>query len=303
MRHWLRIVAIGGGGAAAATALAAIGALRWRRQTARTVARLGAHPPVGASSHSPSPSLPGTVPAPVARYLAFALAPGQAAIREARVRWRGEFRTRPDGRWSPFTARQLYRTRPPGFVWDAAIRMAPLLTVRVRDSYMDGEGAMRVAAASLVTVVDRRGTPELAASALARHLAEMVWLPTALVPGDGLVWTAVDDRTARATLTDGDVSASVDFHFGSLGEVVSVSGERHRDVGGAGVLTPWRGRLWDYAYVHGMMVPRCGEVAWLLPDGPFAYWRGRLADAHYELMPRRSARGTGRSTAAAPGGR
>lgn len=279
MRHWLRIVAIGGGVAAAATALAAIGTLRWRRQTARTIARLGAHAPVGASSPS------GAVPAPVARYLAFALAPGQAAIREARVRWRGEFRTRPDGRWSPFTARQRYTARPPGFVWDAAIRMAPLLTVRVRDSYIEGEGAIRAAAASLVTVVDRRGTPELAASALARHLGEMVWLPTALLPGDGLVWAEVDDRTARATLTDGDVSASADFHFGSLGEVVSVSGERYRDVNGTGVLTPWRGRLWDYGDVHGMMVPRSGEVAWLLPDGPFAYWRGRLADADYELTP------------------
>lgn len=278
---------VGGGMVAGIVAAVAAGSLLWERRTARTIARLGARVPADAQAPEPgsAPAPRADLPAPVARYLAFALTPGMSPVRTARVRWRGEFRARPGGAWSPFTARQLYTARPPGFVWDASIRMAPLLTVRVRDSYMDGEGAMRAAAASIVTVVDRRGTPQMAASALARYLGELVWLPTALLPGDGMEWTAVDDATARATLTDGEVRASVDFHFGPDGGVVSVSGTRHRDVDGAAAATPWRGRLWDYERVQGMMVPRSGEVEWLLPGGPYAYWRGRLVSARYEHAP------------------
>jgi len=32
----------------------------------------------------------------------------------------------------------------------------------------------------------------------------------------------------------------------------------------------------------GMRVPMQGEVAWLLPEGPAPYWRGRITDIIYE---------------------
>jgi hypothetical protein len=32
-----------------------------------------------------------------------------------------------------------------------------------------------------------------------------------------------------------------------------------------------------------MMIPSGGEVAWLLPEGRFAYWRGRIVDAEYDF--------------------
>jgi hypothetical protein len=225
------------------------------------------------------------MPAPVARYFAFALLPGQPLVRTARLEWEGEFRLSPKGRWSPFRAEQHFTARPPAMAWDAAIRMAPLVNVRVRDRYLGGEGSMHVTVAGLVPVVDVHGTPEMAAGALARFLGESVWLPTALLPDEQLAWSAVDDGRARATLTDGAVIVSADFHFGPRGEVERVTGERYRDVDGRGVLTRWEGRLWDYERVHGVMVPRRGEVAWLLPEGPFAYWRGRLMAAEYALEP------------------
>lgn len=82
-------------------------------------------------------------------------------------------------------------------MWDARIRSAPLLDVRVRDSYLGG-AAMLGKLAGVVPVVDRAGSPELASGALLRYLAELPWLPMALLPGGGLSWQAVDDSTARA---------------------------------------------------------------------------------------------------------
>jgi uncharacterized protein DUF6920 len=220
------------------------------------------------------------LPEPAARYFEFAFAPGQPLVRHARLTQAGTFASRRD-RWSPFNAVEDFDVRPPAFVWNARIRMAPLLVARVRDSYVAGEGTVRGTLAGLVTLVDQRGTPETAAASLQRYLAETPWLPTALLPSAGVAWSAIDAETARATLTDHGLSVWIDFHFGTQGEIVGTSTERHRDVDGKAVLTPWKGSFSEYERLDGMMVPRRGEVAWSLPDGPFPYWRGRLVEARY----------------------
>ncbi|MGZ8376130.1 MAG: DUF6920 family protein [Gemmatirosa sp.] len=276
--------------AVAAAALVAAGR-RWDDETTRAVARLH-----DASSDASDDGVPADVyaparldaaPAPVRRYLAFALTPGQRPVRRARVEHAGAFAAEP-GQWRPFRSVQHFTADPPGFVWDARLSMAPspfdaLATVRVRDGYLAGVGSMRAAVAALVLVAAQEGTREIASSALWRYLAEAVWFPTALLPSDRLTWTAVDDRTARATLRDRGAVAVADFHFGHDGEVVRVTGVRYRAVGDAQVATPTEGRHRAYARIGGMMVPTEGEVAWLLPEGPHAYWRGRLRHAVYEV--------------------
>ena len=286
MRRWMKVGGtVAGGLAASAATAAAVGALLWNRETARAVGQLTAPPaPNGAAPTRYAREQLERLPAPVARYFDFALTPGQPLVRRARFRQAGDFRTRPDA-WSPFAAEQHFSVRPPGFVWDATIRMLALAPVRVRDSYLAGEGTMYGRVAALVTVADQRGTPEMASGALMRYLAEAVWLPTALLPCERVAWEAVDDSTARATLADGSTTVSVNVHFGGAGEVVRISAMRYRDVKGTPVLTPWEVRLRDYARVSGMMVPRAGEVAWLLPEGRLPYWRGRMVEARYELAP------------------
>jgi hypothetical protein len=220
------------------------------------------------------------LPAPVARYFAFALTPGQPLVRRARLEHAGEFLVRA-GAWNPFTSVEELVVRPPGFVWDATVRVAPLVGVRVRDSYHDGVGAMHGAVAGLVPVVDQRGTPEMAEASLQRYLAEAPWAPTALLPSQGVAWTPLDERSARATLTDGGVTAVVDFHFGDGGEIARTSAMRYRDVQGTLTRTHWVGHLREYARRDGMMVPEAGEVAWVLPDARVPYWRARITLASY----------------------
>ncbi len=74
---------------------------------------------------------------------------------------------------------------------------------------------------------------------------------------------------------------AADFHFGRRGEVVRVTGVRHRAVGDGQVLTPTEGWHRAYARIDGMMVPTEGEVAWLLPGGRHTYWRARIVRATY----------------------
>ncbi len=50
---------------------------------------------------------------------------------------------------------------------------------------------------------------------------------------------------------------------------------------GKGVPTPWEGHFREYERVDGVIVPREGEVAWILPEGRLTYWRGRVVRVEY----------------------
>lgn len=286
MKRWMTI----GSGVAGALAIGAVGttacaSARWQRATARAVDRMR----TPASSHAVPPparfsveELAG-VPAPVERYFRFALIDGQPGISRAWLRSTGDFLGNPPDGWSTFTAQQHVSIRPYGFVWDASIRMMPVVPVRVRDGYVEGGGMMHAKVGGLVTVIDLRDTPEMAAGSLLRYLAEATWYPTALLPSADIRWDPLDDRSARVTLRDGETTVALDVFFGDQGEIIRVWAMRHREVDGTMVLTPWEGTFSDYRRLDGMMVPARGEVAWLLPDGPQPYWRGRIIEARYQF--------------------
>ena len=186
--------------------------------------------------------------------------------------------------WKPFTSDQQVVTQSPGFDWNGRVAMMPGLFVRVHDAYVAGEGVLHASLLGLFSVVDMRGTRDVAEGELMRFFAEAAWYPTALLPSQGVRWEAVDNRSAYATLTEGNISITMLFTFDEQGLIESVGTEaRGRAVGGEVVPTPWQGRLWNYEQRGGMRVPLDGEVAWLLPEGPKPYWRGSIAEIDYEF--------------------
>jgi hypothetical protein len=174
--------------------------------------------------------------------------------------------------------------RPPAFDWDARIRWLPGLRMFVRDAYFARSGTLHAAAYGLITLARQRGGEQLAQGELMRYLAEAPWYPTALLPGRGVRWQAIDGHTARASLADGPVAISLDFEFDGDGLIRAVrSAGRYRMLEGAAVLTPWEGRFWSYGERSGVRIPLQGEVAWLTPSGRLPYWRGRIIEISYEL--------------------
>ncbi|HXE57243.1 MAG TPA: DUF6544 family protein [Gemmatimonadales bacterium] len=59
--------------------------------------------------------------------------------------------------------------------------------------------------------------------------------------------------------------------------------DRGRVVGGRVVPTPWDGRWSGYRLRDGMTAPRCGEVAWVEPNGKQPSWRGTVTERNYEF--------------------
>ena len=221
-----------------------------------------------------------SLPAPVQRYFRTALTQGQPMIQRVRLEEEGIFLTRPENdRWGRFSATHDIVAMPAGFLWDARISMGPGITVRVRDTFVNGTGSMFGSVHGMFRVMSMDGTPEMAVASLQRYLAEAVWIPTALLPVYGVVWTPLDSSSARASLTTESVTAALDFHFDARTGLVSrvFAESRGRAVGGSIVPTPWQGRWTEWSQRNGMRVPTAGEVEWVLPEGPQPYWRGRLS--------------------------
>lgn len=225
------------------------------------------------------------LPAPVQRYFHKVLKTGQPIITAVRLEQEGTFNIDIDNdKWNSFTANQQIVIQQPGFVWDARIELLPSLSVRVHDAYVIGEGFLNVSLFGLITIVKMQGTPSIAEGQFMRFLAEAPCYPTALLPTQGVQWTAVDDTAARATLQDGEITATLLFHFDDNDLIETIYAEaRGRTVGDTIILTPWEGQWRNYQSRNGMLIPLEGEVSWITSDGPKPYWRGRITTIHPEF--------------------
>ena len=275
--------------ALAFVALTAFGDWKWRGLTQALMDRLEA------ARLAPNPAwfnaqeIQGLPPV-VQRYFRTALRDGVPIVAAATVHHTGMFNMGESvDNWKPFTSRQRVVTRRPGFVWDGHIKVLPGLGVRVHDAYVAGEGILHPAILGLFTLVDLRGTADVAEGELMRFFAEAAWYPTALLPSQGVLWEAVDEQSARATITDGALALTLSFTFNAQGLIESVRADaRGRMVGGKIDMRPWEGHWSNYQERDGMQVPLTGEVAWLLPPeegGRKPYWRGTIQSLSYEFAP------------------
>lgn len=254
------------------------GSSAWSRVNAEMRGRL-APAAVTAAAYSPA-SLEG-LPEPAIRYFRRVLKDGQPLVRSVVAKQEAEFFI--NGAWRPLRATQHFATSPPGFVWDARIGMAPLVSANVRDAYVGGRGSMLAKLLGVYTLADQAGAPELNAGALQRFLGEAIWFPTALLPSPSLQWSPRDDRTAIATLTDGSTRVSLAFEIGAEGLVQAISGDRYQEHGGAYSLQPWRIQCDEHRERDGMTIPLRCEVAWIAAGRPEPYWRGRITSIDYEF--------------------
>jgi hypothetical protein len=269
----------------ALAAAVALGRHAFGRLVDREVADLAGRAAASPAFPSPAGRL-ASLPEPVRRYLAIALPETVEPVRFVRMRQNGRVRGDPEQNWMPFSAEQYNAGAFPGFIWHAVMRPSPVLWIEARDTYGRGRGNMLIRLLSTFPVADARGS-EMDVSSLLRYLGEMPWFPTAFLNEAAVRWEAVDASRARATITDGDVSASAVFSFDGDGRITRItSDERFRAVGDGFVRDRWTGYYRDYEEKNGFMVPAELEAVWNLPEGDFAYVRLRVAEIEFDVFSR-----------------
>ena len=287
---WLKWFWIACVGILAFGALAIVyGSWQWKKDTNAMLARLEAARIPNSKSLMPArydASELNGLPAPVQRYFRAVLKDGQPVIAAASLEQAGTFNMSETAQqWKLFAAQQRIVIQRPGFVWDARIAMFPGVAAHIHDAYIAGQGTLRGAVLGLIPVVNMPDSPQMRQGEFMRYFMEALWYPTALLPSQGVKWEAIDDRSARATLDDGEISSTLTFRFQADGLIESaLANSRPRLINGIPRSQAWQGRFWNYAIRDGMRVPLEADVAWIIAGGLQPYYRGKLTSLVFEWM-------------------
>jgi len=151
------------------------------------------------------------LPEPARRYFAFAIIEGTPLLTVAEIKMQGRFSlgNKDTPNYMNMEAVQVLAA-PHGFVWKMS-GGAGLMRMSGSDS---GQWT-RFWMASLAPVARFGGDRDHKRSAFGRYVAEAAfWTPAALLPGPFVSWDAVDENTARFTMTHDGIEQAVDVTVG-----------------------------------------------------------------------------------------
>jgi len=217
------------------------------------------------------------IPAPVRRYLKNAIPDGYPIIRTVELTHEGFFKTAPNKDWSPIKGEEYFSTDPPAYLWIGNLQPSPILWLKARDKYINGEAEVLVRLYSGLTVSKMNGS-EVNLSALIRFAGEIPWFPTAFTNESYLQWQPIDDRSARAVINDHENQVTVTYYFNNDDEVERFfTQDRYYN----GQKQDYTGCYRNYREINGIRIPTEVEVVWNLPDGDFSYARFTLTNIIY----------------------
>lgn len=209
------------------------------------------------------------LPPVVQKWLARSGVVGKEIIRTVHLKQTGEMKTKPGGKWIPFTAGQVFTVDKPGFIWHTKINLAPGITMTGRDKYENGRGNMLIKLMSIFTVADAKG-PETDQGTMLRYLAETIWFPSAAL-SEYIQWEQTDSLSAKATMTYGSITASGIFRFNAAGDMTGFEAKRYYDRKEGATLEDWFIRSDAWKEMDGIRVPYKSEVTWKLTGGDFTW--------------------------------
>ncbi len=221
------------------------------------------------------------LPASVQKWLHHSGAVGRPIVHTARLRQKGTLRTKYDGAWMSMNADQYFTTSAPGFIWVSKIRSG-LMYVAGKDKYAGGAGNMQIRVLSMFPVADTRGM-ETSQGSMLRFLAEMEWFPSAAIC-PYVSWTDINERSAKATISYGGITASGVFDFTKEGDVANFSADRYMEHDGIFTLEKWYVPVTDYGVFQGIRIPVKGKAIWKLKSGDFNWFNWEIADIEYNTL-------------------
>ena len=200
-----------------------------------------------------APEMVADLPEPARRYFGYMIRPGAPLLPVAEIAMRGQFSlgTKETPNDQPMEARQILAA-PEGFVWSMRTRGGMPV------SGSDSGSWTRFRIFGLVPVARLGGNPDHTRSAFGRYAAEAtIWAPAALLPGPGITWSAVDEDTARVSITHGALEQAVDVTVDADGRPVEVCFQRWSDANPDRVhrLQPFGAIMSDFREVRGYRLP------------------------------------------------
>jgi hypothetical protein len=175
-----------------------------------------------------------------------------------------------------FTARQTCAIDEIGFLWQACFRMSGL-SMWVIDYLVEGEGGLEGRLVGALPLVRMIADDTTFRGEAMRYLAELIWMPDALLFNQQLSWRVIDARTLAVATGNGPRRSEVRIILNEAGDPIRAEADdRPRADDHTVVLCPWFVRGTDYRPIGGRRIPTLGEAGWILDGAEFIYFRARI---------------------------
>ena len=222
------------------------------------------------------PSVVADLPEPARRYFRYTITPGARLVSAVEIEMGGQLGlgTKDNPGYRPMSAHQIL-VPPHGLVWQ--VRTGPISGSDVATPVTSWT---RFWLANLIPVVRSSGNPDHHRSAFGRVVAEgAFWLPSSLLPGDCVTWKGVDENTARAIVTYGGYSQSIDLTMEADGRPHRVLIQRWSNENSEKVFReqPFGGYLSDFREIAGYRLPMRVEGGNLIgTDEYFPFYQAQV---------------------------
>jgi len=223
-----------------------------------------------------------SLPSPVQRYFLHAITPGTPLASAVTLEMSGSFRLGEDKPWVPMQAKQRISLLK-GFVWQATVGRGLSQFVGA-DYYIKGTGRMRFSLWGLVPLVNAH-THDIARSSLGRLAGEFVWLPSALLPQQGVIWQAIDERTVQASFVIDDEPVTLRLIVDADGKVLQLSLPRWGDAteDGSWNYIPFGVEFQAEQQFGGFTIPSQMNAGWWFGTERYLeFFRATIAKAEFE---------------------
>ncbi len=219
------------------------------------------------------------LPEVVADYARRAGAEPGKPYRTASFTQSGQMRPKKGAEFVPMTAWEIVALGAPGLVWDGRIAGGGIRQFRVVEALVDGKGVLEARLFGSIRVVRQEGASTTLSEAF-RYLAELPWMPDAILGNTAIQWAEAGPRAVDASLAIDGGRATVRFTFDAAGDITGVTakGRPAGEEAGRPVAYDWVGRFGDYGQIGPRRLPATAEVGYVYPDGPEVYFKARIAD-------------------------
>jgi hypothetical protein len=217
---------------------------------------------------------------PVQRYFLHAIEAGTPLASYVKLVMSGSFRLKPSADWLMMRASQIISSAP-GFIWQANIGKG-LINFSGADYYSRDKGRTKFSFWGLIPLVDAQ-SKNVDRSAAGRLGAEYVWLPSRLLPQNGVTWKAISKDTIQANLSINDESICLTLTIDDDGKLLEISLPRWRN---ANVSKSWQystfvANVLEETTFDGYTIPARMNAGWFDNNEYWIFFQCNLEQAKF----------------------
>jgi hypothetical protein len=216
------------------------------------------------------------LPRAVQRYMRFMGVVGRPRDWSFQARFTGRFWLRRGLGWMPADAWQYNSGLEVARIFVMRLRLAHVVPMIGRDTYLRGHGRMIGKLLDHLTIVDGQGD-EFDLGELTTYLDDAIILAPSMLLGLATTWTGLDDTTFDVSLSESGRTVTGRVFLDERGAPRDfMSTDRFAALPSGLVRAEWRTPVESWELVNGRPLPGPFSALWHLPDGPLPYIRGRL---------------------------